>query len=45
LKPETELYLDKARQVLSEARAVAGIASQKLRVALLTLRRSMGHKP
>jgi uncharacterized protein (UPF0332 family) len=25
LKPETELYLDKARQVLSEARAVAGI--------------------
>ena len=25
MKPETELYLDKARQVLSEARAVAGI--------------------
>jgi len=25
LKPETERYLDKARQVLSEARAVAGI--------------------
>ena len=25
MKPETERYLDKARQVLSEARAVAGI--------------------
>ena len=35
MKPETERYLDKARQALREARAVAGIDLAEAAVVLL----------